>query len=128
YQTLFRSHDTWTYDGQLKDRKEEVIRLIEEQGKLTEELAKEIKQATKLQAVEDLYRPYRQKRRTRATIAKEKGLEPLAEQVWKQEVTNINEIAITYFSEEHELTTIEDVLAGVNDILAEWIADDAAFR
>src|SRR5690625_1759463 len=70
--------DTWDYAVQLSERKAEVIRLIEEQGKLTEELANEIEQATKLQRVEDLYRPYRQKRRTRATIAKEKGLEALA--------------------------------------------------
>ncbi len=71
--------DKWEYAENLKNRKEEVIRLIEEQGKLTEELEKEIQSATKLQRVEDLYRPYKQKRRTRATIAKEKGLEPLAE-------------------------------------------------
>src|SRR5690625_4640428 len=73
-------YDTWTYQVQLKERKEEVIRLINEQGKLTDELRADIERAVKLQRVEDLYRPYRQKRRTRATIAKEKGLEPLAEQ------------------------------------------------
>src|SRR5699024_2656364 len=73
--------DKWTYAVQLAERKEEVLRLIEEQGKLTEKLAADISTATKLQRVEDLYRPYRQKRRTRATIAKEKGLEPLAELV-----------------------------------------------
>lgn len=69
--------DKWTYALQLSQRKEEVLRIIEEQGKLTEELALEIKSATQLQRVEDLYRPYKQKRRTRATKAKEKGLEPL---------------------------------------------------
>ena len=120
--------DKWTYAVQLAERKEEVIRLIDEQGKLTEELAAEINQATQLQRVEDLYRPYRQKRRTRATIAKEKGLEPLAEQVWKQKVPDLVGEAENYFSEEHELATVEDVLQGVNDIIAEWISDDAAYR
>lgn len=120
--------DKWTYAVQLAERKEEVLRLIDEQGKLTEKLANDINKATKLQRVEDLYRPYRQKRRTRATIAKEKGLEPLAELVWKQEVEDLHEAAETYFSEEHELQSIEDVLAGVNDIVAEWISEDPTFR
>lgn len=120
--------DKWEYAENLKNRKEEVIRLIEEQGKLTEELEKEIQSATKLQRVEDLYRPYKQKRRTRATIAKEKGLEPLAEKIWKQESPVLSEEVPTYFSEEHELHTKEDVLAGVNDILAEWISDDPKYR
>ncbi len=120
--------DNWEYAVQLSERKEEVIRLIDEQGKLTEDLQKEIESATKLQRVEDLYRPYRQKRRTRATIAKEKGLEPLAELVWDQAVENIEEEAAKYFSQEHELNTIEEVLAGVNDIIAEWISDDPAYR
>src|SRR5699024_7383492 len=84
--------------------------------------------ATKLQRVEDLYRPYKQKRRTRATIAKEKGLEPLAEQVWKQEVENLSVASEDYFSEEHELHNTEEVLAGVNDIIAEWISDDPKYR
>src|SRR5699024_10182990 len=113
--------DSWSYAVQLAERKEEVIRLIEEQGKLTENLKQEIERATKLQRVDDLYRPYRQKRRTRATIAKEKGLEPLAEKIWKQEVVNVEEIALQFFSDEHELATIEDVLAGANDIIAEWV-------
>src|SRR5690625_1607914 len=120
--------DSWTYAVQLAERKEEVIRLIDEQGKLTDELKKEIEDATKLQRVEDLYRQYRQKRRTRATIAKEKGLEPLAERIWKQEVVNVEEEATQFLSEEHELHTIEDVLAGVNDIIAEWISDDPTYR
>src|SRR5690625_2775462 len=119
--------DKWTYAVQLAERTEEVIRLIDEQGKLREELAAEINQATQLQRVEDLYRPYRQKRRTRATIAKEKGLEPLAEQVWKQEVPDLVGEAENYFSEEHELATVEDVHQGVNDIIAEWITDEAGY-
>src|SRR5699024_5881462 len=78
--------------------------------------------------VEDLYRPYRQKRRTRATIAKEKGIEPLAKIVWEQEEYDIDELAKEYLSEEKELHTTEEVLAGVNDIIAEWISDEAEFR
>src|SRR5699024_320680 len=121
--------DVWEYNIQLRDRKEEVIRLIDEQGKLTPDLKTDIQAASKLQRVEDLYRPYKQKRRTRATKAKEKGLEPLAEIVWaQQDVENLEEKATTYFSEEHQLLTLEDVYQGVNYIIAEWIADDATFR
>ncbi|RDW15104.1 Tex family protein [Oceanobacillus chungangensis] len=120
--------DKWQYAVNLSDRKQEVLRIIDEQGKLTEELEREIVSATQLQRVEDLYRPYKQKRRTKATIAKEKGLEPLAELIWQQEVTNLEGEAENYFSEEHELHTIEDVLAGVNDIIAEWISDNAEYR
>ena len=120
--------DHWTYAVQLHERKEEVLRLIDEQGKLTDDLKEEITSASKLQRIEDLYRPYRQKRRTRATIAKEKGLEPLATLVWEQEKEDIAGEIASYFSEEHDLATQEDVLAGVNDIIAEWISDDATFR
>ncbi len=120
--------DTYEYALQLKERKEEVTRLIEEQDKLTEELAKKINAATKLQRLEDLYRPYRKKRRTRATIAKEKGLEPLALEVYNQALSDIDSAAKEYFSKEHELSTIEDVLAGVNDIIAEWVSEDASYR
>ncbi|UZD14855.1 RNA-binding transcriptional accessory protein [Virgibacillus natechei] len=120
--------DKWNYALNLSDRKKEVLRIIDEQGKLTEDLEKEISEATQLQRVEDLYRPYKQKRRTKATIAKEKGLEPLAELVWMQEITAIEEEAEKYFSEEHELHTIEEVLLGVNNIIAEWISDDPTYR
>ncbi|MFG6116496.1 Tex family protein [Halobacillus sp. MO56] len=120
--------DKWNYVQNLNQRKEEVIRLIEEQGKLTDELRKDIEQASQLQKVEDLYRPYKQKRRTRATVAKEKGLEPLAEQVWTQKTMDLAGEASAYISEENELHTAEDVLAGVNDIIAEWIADDPEYR
>lgn len=123
--------DKWAYSVQLAERKEEVIRLIDEQGKLTETLKKDIYAAVQLQRVEDLYRPYKQKRRTRATIAKEKGLEPLAKQIWQQKQTDLhnleNELE-TYLSEEHELHTVEDILAGVSDIIAEWISDTAEYR
>ncbi len=120
--------DKWTYVVNLSERKEEVLRIIEEQGKLTEELKQEIIQADKLQRVEDLYRPYKQKRRTKATIAKEKGLEPLAEQVWQQSISNVHKEAENYFSEEHDLHTTDDVLQGVNDILAEWMSDEPVYR
>ncbi|WP_284141786.1 Tex family protein [Virgibacillus sp. LDC-1] len=120
--------EKWHYAVNLAERKQEVIRLIEEQGKLTEELEREINGATQLQRVEDLYRPYKQKRRTKATIAKEKGLEPLAEKIWKQEKIHIDDEAARYISEEYELHTIDDVLAGVNDIIAEWISDDPEYR
>lgn len=120
--------DRFQYAVQLSERKQEVIRIIDEQGKLTEELEKEIVAATQLQRVEDLYRPYKQKRRTKATVAKEKGLEPLAQLIWDQELANVEEEAKKYFSEEHELQTIEAVLTGVNDIIAEWISDHPEYR
>nr|WP_174496890.1 Tex family protein [Salirhabdus euzebyi] len=120
--------DHYEYGVQLSKRKEEVIRLIDEQGKLTEELHTEILAAEQLQKVEDLYRPYKQKRRTRATIAKEKGLEPLAKIVWEQQNVSFSEEAVQYLSEEHELQNVEDVLAGVKDIIAEWISDEPKYR
>lgn len=120
--------DKWQYASNLAQRKEEVIRLIDEQGKLVPELESEIRKATQLQRVEDLYRPYKQKRRTKATIAKEKGLEPLAELIWKQENIDIKKEAEKYLSEEHELNTTEEVLAGVNDIIAEKISDEPEYR
>ncbi|MDQ0352984.1 uncharacterized protein J2R98_002835 [Alkalibacillus filiformis] len=120
--------ETYDYQQQLHNRKEEVIRLIDEQDKLTDELKKDILSATQLQRVEDLYRPYKQKRRTRATIAKEKGLEPLAQLVWEQDGIQVKKEAEQYLSEEHELTDVEAVLQGVNDIIAEWISDEPAFR
>ncbi|TFB13243.1 RNA-binding transcriptional accessory protein [Filobacillus milosensis] len=120
--------ETYDYQLQLQNRKEEVLRLIEEQGKLTGELKQDIQDADKLQRVEDLYRPYKQKRRTRATIAKEKGLEPLAKLVWEQKGTKLEGEAEKYLSEEHELTQVDEVLNGVNDIIAEWISDEPKFR
>ncbi|WP_077324396.1 Tex family protein [Virgibacillus siamensis] len=120
--------DKYQYAVNLAERKQEVIRLIDEQGKLTEELEQEITRATQLQRVEDLYRPYKQKRRTKAAKAKEKGLEPLAVLVWEQELRAVRTEAEAYLSDEHELHTVEDVLAGVNDIIAEWISDDPEYR
>ncbi|MDQ0163489.1 Tex family protein [Aeribacillus alveayuensis] len=121
--------ENWHYMQNLEARKEEVIRLIDEQGKLTEKLEKEIKEATKLQQVEDLYRPYRQKRRTKATIAKEKGLEPLAK--WMMTLPkdgSIEKEAEKYIDVSKEVLTIEDAVNGANDIIAEWISDNANYR
>lgn len=120
--------DKWRYAVNLAERKQEVTRLIDEQGQLTEELKREIMQATQLQRVEDLYRPYKQKRRTRATIARQKGLEPLAEALWFQTIHNLDQEATAYLKEEHDLHTIDDVLAGARDIIAEWVSDDPQNR
>ncbi|GIO03746.1 Tex family protein [Brevibacillus laterosporus] len=110
-------------------RKEEVLRLIEEQGKLTEELSIAINKATKLQEVEDLYRPYKQKRRTRATIAKEKGLEPLAAYILSLPQTgDPSSEASRYIDTEKGVETAEDALQGAMDIIAEQISDDAEYR
>ncbi|VVM34762.1 Tex family protein [Terribacillus sp. AE2B 122] len=120
--------DKWDYAQQLHQRKTEVIRLIEEQGKLTEELKRDILAAMQLQRIEDLYRPYKQKRRTKATIAKEKGLEPLAKGLYEQTIQHLEKEARTYLDPEKELQTVEEVLQGASDIVAEWISEQAAFR
>jgi uncharacterized protein len=121
--------EKWQYLQNLESRKEEVLRLIDEQGKLTEELKTAILQATKLQQVEDLYRPYKQKRRTKATIAKEKGLEPLAEWLLTFPMNeSVEEKAAQFLSEEKEVHSIEEAIQGAKDIIAEKVADDAAFR
>lgn len=121
--------ERWQYLQNLEQRKEEVIRLIAEQGKLTPELQSQIEKAIKLQEVEDLYRPYKQKRRTKATIAKEKELEPLAEWLLTFPKTgSVEEKANEFLSEEKELNSIEDALAGAKDIIAEWVSDDPESR
>jgi len=116
------------YLRNLQARKEEVLRLIEEQGKLTDELAAAITASAKLQEVEDLYRPYRQKRKTRASVAKEKGLEPLALWLLEQKGTDLLGEAARYVNEEKGVATAEDALAGAKDIIAEQLADDAKIR
>lgn len=118
------------YLRNLESRKEEVIRLIDEQGKLTEELKSKIQNAKILQEVEDLYRPYRPKKRTRASIAKEKGLEPLAKFLWEQKETDrsIEDIAADYINPELGVETWEDALKGASDIIAEDISDNADYR
>ncbi|MGM0830924.1 MAG: Tex family protein [Bacillota bacterium] len=121
--------DKWNYLQNLEQRKEEVIRLIEEQDKLTEELTQAIKKADKLQTVEDLYRPYKQKRRTKATVAKEKGLEPLAEWILSFPASgDLAEKAFQYVSEDKEVMTTDEALNGAKDIIAEYISDEASYR
>jgi len=116
------------YMQNLEQRKEEVLRIIAEQGKLTDELNQSITKAEKLQEVEDLYRPYKQKRRTKATVAKEKGLEPFAEWLMTFPKDSIDETAKQFLTEEKEVLTVEDAIAGAKDIIAEWVSDDAESR
>jgi uncharacterized protein len=117
------------YLRNLETRKEDVIRLIEEQGKLTEELRNSILKSTTLTEVEDLYRPYKQKKRTRATIAVEKGLKPLAELIFEGAFKgNIEEEAANYINEEKEVKSSEDALKGAMDIISEMISDEAEYR
>lgn len=118
--------ERYHYLENLEKRKEEVLRIIDEQGKLTEDLAKRLQKVHKLQEIEDLYRPYKQKRRTKATIAKEQGLEPLADWFMTFPKGEIQSELEKYLTE--DLLTTEDVLAGVHEILAEQISDSAEFR
>ncbi|MCI8964853.1 MAG: RNA-binding transcriptional accessory protein [Clostridia bacterium] len=128
-ETLRILDERLTYLRNLEQRKEEVKRLIDEQGKLTEELSKSIDNAMILSELEDIYRPYKQKKRTRATIAKEKGLEPLANIIYLQsDKRDILEIAKEYIDEEKEVNTIEDAISGAKDIIAENISDNAKYR
>lgn len=121
--------ERWNYIQQLENRKQEVIRLIEEQGKLTPELKKQIEASLKLQEIEDLYRPYKQKRRTKATVAKEKGLEPLAEWMMTFPIAgSLEDKASEFLSEEKEVASKEEAIAGAKDIIAEWVSDDAEGR
>lgn len=118
------------YLRNLSKRREEIISSITSQEKMTPELQQAIIKAEKLQELEDLYLPYRLKKRTRAQIALEKGLLPLAELIMEQNCTheNLDEIAAPYFSEEHKLSTTEEVFAGATDIIAEQISDTASYR
>jgi len=119
-----------TYLRNLEKRKEDVIRLIDEQGKLTDELREEIEKSESLQRIEDLYRPFKPKRRTKATIAREKGLDKLAEVIMANELEDdkLLEFASTFINEENDIKTIEDAFNGAKDIIAEDISDDANIR
>jgi uncharacterized protein len=118
-----------TYLRNLEKRKEEIVRLIDEQGKLTDELTIKIAETMVLSELEDIYRPYKPKKRTRATIAKEKGLEPLANIIYLQtEKNSIYEIAKQYIDEEKDVKTEDEAIAGALDIIAENVADDADYR
>ncbi len=117
------------YLRNLEKRKEEVTNSIEEQGKLTEEIVKDLENAVTLAEVEDIYRPYKQKKKTRATVAKAKGLEPLAEIILAQEETkDIQELAEKYINEEKEVKTVEEAIQGALDIIAEMISDNPEYR
>ncbi len=126
---LRRLHERLTYLRNLEEKKEQVLSSIEEQGKLTEELRQQILAAETLVVVEDLYRPYRPKRRTRATIAKEKGLEPLAAVIGLQKTERpVEDLAKGFINPEKEVHTVEEVIAGAKDIIAENISDEADYR
>ena len=117
------------YLRNLEERKEAVLVSIEEQGKLTDELKQQIMQAETLVAVEDLYRPYKQKKRTRATIAKEKGLDSLAKDILGQKITGtVSEEAEKYISEEKGVLSAQEAVQGAEDIIAEYISDQAEYR
>lgn len=121
--------EKWAYIQNLESRKEEVLRLIDEQGKLTEQLAADINKSMKLQQVEDLYRPYKQKRRTKATVAKEKGLEPFAEWILQlPSQGNITYKASEFLNEEKNVNEVEDAIQGAKDIIAEQISDEPKYR
>ncbi|MER3114113.1 Tex family protein [Bacillus altitudinis] len=120
--------ERYTYIQNVTNRKEEVIRLIAEQDKLTDELKQKIEQAHKLQEVEDLYRPFKQKRKTKANVAKAKGLEPLAEYLLQLPNDEIKRKASAFINEEKEVTTAEEALEGAQHIIAEQLADDPDMR
>ena len=127
--TTLRTLETrLTYLRNLQERRDEVKNSIENQGKLTDELAAAIDAASTLAEVEDLYRPYKQKRRTRASIAREKGLEPLAAALFAQDGADPAELAKDYIDPEKEVNTVEDALSGASDIIAEDLSDDAQIR
>ncbi len=121
--------DRLNYLRTLNKKKEDVLKTIEEQGKLTEEIKQKLNKANTLSEVDDIYRPFRPKRKTRASVAIEKGLKPFAELILKQLIeTNLKEEAKKYINEEKEVLKIEDVLKGASDIIAEIVSDDADVR
>lgn len=126
---LRKFYDRYTYLLNLEDRRKTILKSIEEQGKLTDELKASIMEAKTLTELEDIYRPYKPKKKTRAIIAKEKGLEPLADYLLKQEeTTSLMEYASTFIDVEKKVETVEDALQGARDIIAEIVADDADYR
>lgn len=126
--TLRAFYDKLIYLRNLQSRKDDVIRIIEEQGKLTSEIKVSIEKANTLQEVEDIYAPYKQKKRTRATIAKERGLEQLALDILNKNISNIDEEASKYINPEKEVNSVEDAIKGASDIIAEIVSDDAKIR
>ena len=127
--TTLRNLETrLTYLRNLQQRRDEVKKSIENQGKLTQELSEAIDAAATMTEVEDLYRPYKQKRRTRGSIAREKGLDPLAQVIFAQDGQDIQELAKDFINEEKGVATAEDAIAGALDIIAENLSDDADIR
>ena len=127
--TTLRNLETrLTYLRNLQQRRDEVKKSIENQGKLTEELSAAIENAATMTEVEDLYRPYKQKRRTRGSIAREKGLDPLAQAIFAQDGQDIEALAKTFLDEEKGVASVEDAIAGACDIIAENLSDDAEIR
>ncbi len=129
-QVLREMHERLVYLRNLEERRQDVIRLIEEQGKLTPEISKALENCKSMQEIEDIYRPYKPKRRTRASIAREKGLEPLAAIVLGQEIMNgsVEEIAAPFLDAEKGVNNTEEALQGAMDIIAEEISDNAETR
>ncbi len=125
---LRRFYDRLIYLRNLESRKNDVIRIIEEQGKLTKEIKISIEKANTLQEVEDIYAPFKQKKRTRATIAKERGLEPLALDILKKSITDISYEAKKYINEGKEVKSIDEAIKGASDIIAESVSDNAKIR
>lgn len=125
---LRQFNDRLNYLRNLQSRKEDVQRIIGEQGKLTDEIIKNLAKANTLQEVEDIYAPFKQKKRTRATIAKEKGLENLALLILDKNIYDINKEAEQFINEEKNISSVEDALKGANDIIAEIISDNAQIR
>lgn len=127
-QMLREFYDRLIYLRNLETRKQEVADNITEQGKMTDEIAMALVEAKTLTEVEDIYRPFKQKKKTRASVAVERGLEPLAKIIYGQNGENIEEIAKDYVNEEKGVNTIEEAINGAKDIIAEWISDNANYR
>lgn len=128
-QVLRKLYDRLIYLRNLEQRKEQVKKSIEEQGKLTDEILQSINKANTITEIDDIYRPFRPKRRTRATIAKEKGLEPLAICIWEQNINEpVQNIASNFIDAEKQINTVEDAINGAMDIIAEMISDNADYR
>ena len=128
--TLRQLEERLKYMRKFDERKEEITKAIEEQGKLNDEIIADLNEAQTLTELEDIYLPFRPKRRTRATIAKEKGLEPLADIIFAQEATDksLESLASEYINEEKSVSSVEEALAGASDIIAERISEDAKIR
>lgn len=128
-QLLREIYERLIYLRSLDEKRGQVIKLISEQGKLTQEITKSINEAQTITEIDDIYRPFRPKRRTRATIAKERGLEPLSDIIYKQEINeNILDIASKFINKEKEVESCEDAIQGAKDIIAEIISDNAEYR